>query len=222
MIMTKTTTAKKTANDQSPLELAEATLRTLEQKRARLAAKREDDDKELAQISYQAHTGDKDAAERVDAIRERKMKREIEIQTLDFAIVTAGQKVEETKACARAEAEIVALTELRGLANVLREAGEQADDALTILGEAAVTMGDTISAINRLGVGNPSVMQLQSLGERAIKTALMNHPWSRGFEHLGHSDKRNFAGFTSDWARKLESDIERKLEQLNPNHGGAA
>jgi hypothetical protein len=57
------TVRKATSNETTPLELAEATLRTFEQKRARLATKREDDDKELAQISYQAHTGDKDAAD---------------------------------------------------------------------------------------------------------------------------------------------------------------
>jgi hypothetical protein len=40
-------------------------------------------------------------------------------------------------------------------------------------------------------------MQLMSLGERAVKSALVGHPWARGFEHLPPTERRNFAGFTS-------------------------
>jgi hypothetical protein len=113
-------------------------------------------------------------------------------------------------------------TELLGLAKVLRESGQKADDALAVLNEAAQELGDVVTAINRLGVTHPSAAHLMSLGERAIKTALIGQPWARGFEHLPPSERRNFTSFTADWARKLESEIERKLEQLNPNHGRAA
>jgi hypothetical protein len=114
-----------------------------------------------------------DAAERLDAIRNRAVSREVDIKTLDAAIVVAKQNVEVAKRAEAAEAERLALTELSGLANVLRAAGKQADAALSMLGEAAVTMGNTVTAINRLGVSHPSYMHMQSLGERAVKTALI-------------------------------------------------
>jgi hypothetical protein len=127
--MSKTT--KKTANEnQSLLELAEATLRTLEQKRARLAAKRAEDDREVEAISYQLHTGDQDARQRYEAIRERKIRRESDLQSLDAAIVTAKAKLEEAKADERAENQRQVAIEARGLVQSLRDAGTTCDDAL--------------------------------------------------------------------------------------------
>jgi hypothetical protein len=210
------TARKATTNEKTPLELAQATLSALEQKRAKVVAKRDQDDREAAAISYQALAGgDKEATDKLDAINERAMKCEIEIKNLDAAIATARVKVEEAKAAEAAEAERLAATELLGLAKVLREAGQKADDALAVLNEAAQELGDVVTAINHLGVTHPSAAHLMSLGERAIKTALIGQPWSRGFEHLPPSERRDFAGFTSEWSRKLESEIEQKLEQLN-------
>jgi len=100
----------------------------------------------------------------------------------------------------------------------MRAAGKKADEALAMLGEAADEMGDTIGAINRLGLGNPSAPQLQSLGERAILTALRDHPWSRAFQAVQPNERRTFSSFLNQWARSLEQAVDAKLNQ----HKGAA
>jgi uncharacterized protein YajQ (UPF0234 family) len=143
--------ATKNQTNDNPIESAEKTLANLIAKRNKAAALREKDDAELASVSYHAHTGDRDAVQKLDAIRERSVKREVDIKSLDAAIAMAKQNVEAAKQPEAAEVERLAATELLGLCKVLREAGKQADAALSMLGEAAVTMSDTVTAINRLG-----------------------------------------------------------------------
>lgn len=214
--------AKSNANVEDQIEAAEKTLADLEKKREKATAMRTRDDDELARIAFHAHTGDKDAGEKLTGIRERSVRREVDIKSLDAAIAVAKQNVEAAKADERAEAELVALTELRGLANILREAGRQADDALAVLNEAVSIMDDTVTSINRLGVSHPSHAQLMSLGERALKSALVGHPWARGFEHVRPTERRNFAGFLNEWARALEQNINSKLKQLEDGENVAA
>jgi hypothetical protein len=204
MIMTKTTTAKKTANDQSPLELAEATLSALQQKRARLAAKREDDDRELAQISYQAHTGDKDAAERVDAIHARKMKRESEIQSVDFAIAEATKRVQQARAAeTQAQAREV-VREILKRTDTLVSLAQSLDDANTLRVEASRAIADELMEMRSLahGVGLhvPSHDQYLAMGARADQTAGMQTPFARDVaEHLPPNQRRTHMSYATQW-----------------------
>jgi hypothetical protein len=87
--------------------------------------------------------------------------------------------------------------------------GQAADAGLAKLVEAGDALRDAIHKINSFGVGHPSGHQLASLGERAVKTRLMETPWARGFEHLSPRERFNFSSITAQWAEKLENDIAR-------------
>jgi hypothetical protein len=68
-------------------------------------------------------------------------------------------------------------------------------------------MRDTLSEMHRLGCNFPSHEQLQSLGARALKTALMGTPWAREFEHIAPRERFNFAKLAEDWASRIENNF---------------
>jgi len=135
----------------------------------------------------------------------------LELKAIDAAIVTAKQNLAAAKANESRAAEKRAAIELRGFAKQLREAGKKCDAGLLQLAEGADEMKHAVAEINARGLGNPSAQQLQSLGERAIRTALMDMPWARAFEHIRPTERRNFMSFVSQWAASLEREVANRL-----------
>jgi hypothetical protein len=211
----------KTATKLNAIEHAQKIIDELQAKHSAITAAGKADDAEMAAIAFASHTGDAKAAAKLETLTDRALRREHELKSIAAAISVAQRKLAEAQQAEAAEVERLAATELLGLCKVLREAGQQADDALNVLGEAAATMGDTIAAINRLGVTHPSSMQLVSLGERSIRTALRTQPWARAFEDVPPAERRNFASFVNAWAVSLEQDVNAKINHLKQQKDGS-
>jgi hypothetical protein len=79
------------------------------------------------------------------------------------------------------------------------------DDAFASMGREANAVRETLLEIHSLGCAFPSYEQLNSLGARALKTAIMNTPWKRDFEHLAPGERQNLSKLVSDWAARIEA-----------------
>ena len=205
--------AKKQVANENSVEIAERTLRDLQEKHDRVAATRADDDREMGNVSYKAHSGDTEASKRLDSVVERMLRRDLELKSITSAIMVAQQNLAEAQDAERKADERRVALEIRRLAKELREAGKLADEGLAMFLDATNAMHHIVSRFSSLGLGNPSAVQFVSLGERAVRTVLMETVFRRAFEHLGPADRKNFASFTAEWAVMLDKATSAKLEQ---------
>src|SRR5262249_16508724 len=202
--------AKKTANE-SPVEIAERTLRELQEKHDRVAAARADDDREMGRVSLAAHSGDAEASKRLNSVVERMLRQNLELKSITSAIMVAQQNLAEAQDAERqAEQRRVAL-EVRGLLKSLRDAGTVCDEALTTFADGSNAMKEIIQRMNALGFNHPSGTQYMSLGERAVRGTLVNTPFARSFEAIAPRERRNFNDFVDRWCVSLEREIGARL-----------
>src|SRR5262249_54840606 len=112
-----------------------------------------------------------------------------------------------------------AALEIKRLAKELREAGKIADEGLAMFLDATNTMHHVVTRFSTLGLGNPSTIQFVSLGQRAVRTVLIDTAFKRAFEVLRPSERQSFASFTAQWAASLDKVIDAKLAQLKQEDG---
>jgi hypothetical protein len=204
--------AKQTANENST-EAAEKVLADLVAKRDSVAQARAADEAAMADVAFEAHTGDQRAEAKLETLKERVLRKDLELRSIDSAVQVAKEKVALAQAEeAKANEKRVAL-EIQRLTKELREAGKLADEGLAMFLDATNAMHHVVSRFSSLGLGNPSAVQFVSLGERAVRTVLMETVFRRAFEHLGPAERKSFGSFTAEWAAMLDKATAAKLEQ---------
>jgi len=202
--------AKKIANE-NPVEIAEHALRELQAKYDRVAAARADDDREMGDVSYKAHSGDTEASKRLDTVVETMLRRDLELKSITSAIMVAQHNLAEAQeAEAKAEQRRIAL-EARGLIKSLRDAGTICDESLETFAAGSAAMKGIIQKLNALGFSHPTEMQYQSLGERAVRTALVGSAFSRAFETIAPRERQHFNQFVGQWCVSLDREIANRL-----------
>src|SRR5262249_9845936 len=166
----------------SEVKKCEATIGDLEHKRAACTKRGTELADERAAVALDAHTGNAKAAKRLAEIHSAIAMHGSELASLDAAIKAAGERLRQAQeAEARAEERRIAL-EIRKLAKELKEAGRIADEGLAMFADATNAMHHIVCRLNALGLGNPSALQFVSLGERAVRTVLMETAFRRAFE----------------------------------------
>src|SRR5215471_6414995 len=165
----------------------------------------------MASVSYSAHTGDERAAAKLETLRDRAIRRDVDARNLASAIDEAKRRVVAAKAFEAQAEETRIAGELQELAGLMREVGAKADRALKTLIEASVDLKKVIVATNQRGLANPSATQLQALGRRAILGELVGSPFAKEFEHIAPRERQNFAAFTGAWANAIERAANTKL-----------
>jgi len=203
---------KKTATNETAIQTAERILVELQAKQDKTVKAREADDRELGAVSYSAlAAGDKDAAAKLESVKERALRRDLEIKAIRSAIAQAQNNLAEAKDdAAKAEERRVA-GELQELAEMMREAGKKCDRGLAMMIEGSNDLRKIVQATNQRGLGNPSAQQLQSLGSRAVLGALVNSPFAKSFEHLAPRERQSFLAVTEAWAGMVEKFTSHKL-----------
>jgi len=198
----------KTATKQLSAIDAQKIVDQLESKAAELAETRASDERELASISFAAHASeDQKALARLETIKARAVKRELDARSLDAAIAEAKRRVVEAQADAAAADQRRVALQARSLLASLRDAGKTCDEALATFAAGSDVMRRIIQEINALGFHHPTGMQYMSLGERAVRTALVNTAFSRAFEAIPPSERQEFNDFVGKWCISLEREI---------------
>lgn len=157
---------------------------------------------ERNEFALAAHTGDAKAAARVSAIGK---------ELVACAFAGESRQVARQQAAARlAEAQrAVALAADREEACKLREAvrefvelGVELDAALSDVAAAGQALRETLSKIHQLGSKFPTHEQVNTLGEAALLTKLMNSPWP--IRHLAPHERKDFASLVKGWQAAIE------------------
>jgi hypothetical protein len=201
-----------------PVATAEATLAALERDRAVLVAARTQDDAEMQKHAYAARVQHElGAIHALSEISGRTLEHDQRLREIDAALVTARSVLKEAQAAEAREAERARAVQMRVQIGRLRAAGQTADDALSIVVEAAGDIHKAVDQIHALGFGSPNHQQVLSLGERAIRTAIGKTPWSRCVERVAPNERMAFAYIVEQWATM----IERRLGE-QPNKERAA
>jgi hypothetical protein len=90
------------------------------------------------------------------------------------------------------------------------------DDGLRAVCDAANNYRRALRELNhQLGCSHPNEHRLQSLGERAVKSALMFSPFK--IEHMAPSERRSFAQLTEAWVAM----INRRAQERQPDREAA-
>jgi hypothetical protein len=201
---------------------AQTILDQLEARRTELATSRANDETEMASVSYEAHTGNEKAAAKLETLRERALRRDLELKNIASAIAEAKRRVVEAKADAAAADQRRVAMEVRGLLKSLRDAGTVCDEALATFAASSNIMKGIIQKMNALGFHHPSSTQYMSLGERAVRGMLVNTPFQRGFESISPRERKNFNEFVGQWCVSLEREIAARLGEVKPGGGERA
>jgi hypothetical protein len=203
------------------VEQATKTLNTLMDQREQLVGRSGKLASERQKISYAAHTGDKGAKERLRKINDESVLHNAELEGVDAAIVEANARLAIAQANAALAADRVNAEALRGKVERFVELGLIVDDCFADLNSAAAEMKTLLSEMHNLGAAAASHDQLRVLGGLALKTALMETPWAKEFEHIAPNQRRSFKALVSAWHDQLMPGITARLGETKQEEQAA-
>jgi hypothetical protein len=175
----------------SGLENAEAVRAGLEQKLEAARDALNDIDARRAALAFEAHSNGGAAKTELAKLNKSRVAQELDIENLQSAIIEASRRVTN----AEREAELTVNAERAGRALEigarLLERAKKIDAALAIVVASAAEFKADLRELNfRVGCSHPHEHQFQSLGERALKAAMMNSPFR--LEHLAPHERHTF------------------------------
>jgi hypothetical protein len=170
---------------------------------------------ERATVALRAHTGNAEARKQLDALNLESAQHASELASLGEAITAAQARLATAKAvAARAQERRDALV-LRKAVKRFSDAGHRLDAVLADLSSTAQVLGAALDAVHAAGSPSPSHQQLMSLGERALRTALMATPWRRAFDSVPPGERRSVADLVDVWSGNIERGIAHRLAVLD-------
>jgi hypothetical protein len=163
-------------------------------------------------VAYAAHTGDKGARERLRKINDESVLHNAELEGVDAAITEANARLaaaqrNEVRTADRTNAE-----QLRAKLSRFTELGLTLDDCITDFVGAANEMNAVLNDIHALGCPSPNAAQMRVLGTLAVKSFVMQIPWtSKEWEHLPPNQRKTFASLVAGWRDMIDSNIAARL-----------
>jgi hypothetical protein len=156
---------------------------------------------ERRRISFAANTGDAAARKALDAANAASGSIAIEIENLQSAIDEAKRRVD---AAERGEVREALAENARRAVTIgehIKQRGRKLDELANGLFAEAEALREDLATLHGLGCAYPSHFQLQSLGERALKSAAMASPFK--IEHLAPRERRSFGEMTTVFAETI-------------------
>jgi hypothetical protein len=200
---------------QTAVEKAEAILDDLNKQRGALVAHGHELEEKRQKIAFKAHTGSKADRTQLNQINSEQLTWDYELKSLDAAIAQATSNLAEADAAQALVADKENARALRGAVDKFVRHALAIDEAFTTVVKEATALRETLVEIHGLGCQFPSFDQLNSLGARALGTAIMNTPWRKDFQHLAPSERQSFPKLVSDWADRIEKHhIEPRIGEL--------
>jgi hypothetical protein len=166
-------------------------------------------------VSFSAHaTADTKARKRLDELIDAILRHDAELVSIDAAIQEAKARLVAAQQAAAAAKERDRALELRSLLPRFVGHAKKLDELLDQIVTEAVGLNDTLNDVHRLGAAFPNHSQLDAIGDRALRTAILQTPWARSVENLAPGERRRFFGSISDWADKIERDsVQPRLNE---------
>jgi hypothetical protein len=189
---------------QTEIDKAQQVLADLNAQREELIARGHDLEERRQEISFSAHTGSKKDRAQLDQINSEAITHEYELKSLDSAIQEATKRLAAADAAEALAQEFENARALRAVVDKFVVHAIALDAAFSAVTKEAMALEDTLKSIHALGCSFPSRQQLDSLGARAMKAALMATPWKREFETMPPGARQSFAALVSQWGDRIE------------------
>jgi hypothetical protein len=203
--MAKTNKQPETAAD------AETTLARFEQERSHLLDRQRLFAGERRNAAYDAHTGDVQAAKRLQSFHDEAVRLASTLAGIDDAIIEAKHRVEAARQHEAKQADRErAAAQRKSLARFVA-AGGQLDEAATLLAPAGQDFMNAHAELTASGIAFPRGEQLDVLGFSALQAMLAGTPWRRRFETISPVNRKRFGDLTSQWAKMIERQIAERL-----------
>lgn len=194
------------------VENAIAIIKRFDDKRRALIEKNVELADERQRIAFLAHSGDKKARARLDAINSEASIYVSELQSIEAAGREANNRLDTAQRAEAMAADKAAALQLREKLAKLTELGLIIDDCFADLNSAGTEMKEVLNAIHSLGCPSPTHEQLRVLGALALKTALQGTPiWAKEFEPIPPNQRRTFRSLVIGWQDMIERNIEQRL-----------
>ena len=185
------------------LEKAHATRDVI---RAKLDTARSDlttlDDRRKA-LSFAAHSEGGVAKKELDGLNKHRAIAVAEIESLEIAVVEASRRVDDAHRDADLQVEAEKAERALAIRESLARRAAKLDKALAALAEEGNAFHAELRELNHtVGCRSPNEFQFQSLGERAVKSALMFSPFK--IEHIAPGERRTFVEVLAAWGVMIE------------------
>jgi hypothetical protein len=202
----------------SAVEHAYKTLHELEAKRAAVTASRQNDERELEAVAFAAHTGDQKAAAKLETLKERALRRDLELKSVDAAIAVAKQNVETAKADEATAEQKRTAEAARVIVDRIDSLFASADKHLALALDALKAADARIEELHACGFAFPTAIQTRTNALFALQTYLMALPkywWNElshgGVRFLAPHERRSFQQFWSQMAKSIGREIAARL-----------
>jgi hypothetical protein len=200
----KAVTAAETA-----IVAAQAVVSDLEVKRTACVALGTELADERANVALAAHTGDEQAAKRLQEIHQAIAVHGSELASLDAALRAAATKVEAAQAAVAIERQKADAVKLRQVSRAFVNQLRKVDKALDDLVNGLYDVEPIRQQLDALGVG-PTYEQFCVLGERPILLALADTVFEgRLGRRLAPNERTTFSQLATAWIRQHEVTIAR-------------
>jgi len=193
------------------IEKAATIIRDLENKRREILEKGIELADERQRISFGAFTGDSKARKRLDEINSAMASHASEVAGIEAAIVEATARLDAAHCDAALAADREAAQKLSKELAVFEECASEMDAAMEDFVKFAKLLEQTLVTMNQLGAHSPSRAQLDSLGARALLTALQRTPWAREFSPLPPRERTTFGALVEGWRASVRNNIAARL-----------
>ena len=188
------------------IEKAQQVLADLNAQREKLVAKGHDLEERRQEISYGALTGSKAERKKLDEVNAEALTYEYELKSIDAAIAQATKRLAAADAAeAQAQDKDNANKGLRVVVDAFLSHAIALDDAFATVAKEGMALEETLKQIHSLGCAFPSRAQLDALGARALKTALMSTPWRREFEMMSPGQRQSFTALANQRVDRIEA-----------------
>jgi len=200
------------------VENAQKTLHELEAKRDAVAAFSQNDERELEAVAFAAHTGDQKASAKLETLKDRALRRDLELKSIDAAIAVAKQNVEAAKADEVAAEQKRIAAEARLIIDRVDSLFASADKHLALALDALKAADGRIEELHARGFAFPTAIQVRTSALFALQTYLMALPkywWNElshgGLRFLAPHERRSFQHFWSQMAGSIGREIGQRL-----------
>jgi hypothetical protein len=197
------------------LELAEATRRDLRHKLDRAREALAGIEMERHEIAFDAHVRGGSKKDALDKLNNDRLLAQGEIESLEVAIRQASKLVEDAKHQAEIAEDGAKAARALQIADEVAALGLQFDAALAMLSEAASGYQKLLEELNyKLGITHPSIAQMKSGMDRALRGTLIFSPMRDAIEFIAPGERKNMHEIALKHSEAIRRSAEARIPEV--------
>jgi hypothetical protein len=187
------------------LQAAEQVIADLQARRSALLTRQAELEAGRGKAAFLAHTCGGDGERLLAELNAETATVADELRDVDAALVVGNERATDAKHRLEQIEDQVRRDQIATELSKLVVIAGRLDSALADIATASKEMLDITDALSRLGDPHPNRSQLDSLGFRALSTALANTVWSNHFQRLAPASRISFTALATAWAGRADS-----------------